>query len=152
MSEMEASTPPVFFMIGCQRSGSNWLRTMLGEREDLIAPHPPHIMREFLPLLDKFGSLEDMENLKLLVDHICQYVETNQVTWLDKHDRPIQFNRKLILKNVAVTIEALRGSKRFEKGLSHTEVMDLIDGKYYVLAIFDAIMTKCAQDNGCKLW
>ena len=23
----------VFFMIGCQRSGSNWLRTMLGDRE-----------------------------------------------------------------------------------------------------------------------
>jgi len=38
---------------------------MLGEREDLIAPHPPHIMREFLPMLDKFGSLEEIENLKV---------------------------------------------------------------------------------------
>jgi hypothetical protein len=33
-----AAAPLVFFMIGCQRSGSNWLRTILGEREDLIAP------------------------------------------------------------------------------------------------------------------
>ena len=37
---------PVFFMIGAQRSGSNWLRTMLNEREDLAGPHPPHILRE----------------------------------------------------------------------------------------------------------
>ena len=50
---------------GCQRSGSNWLRTMLGEREDLIAPHPPHILREFLPILSKFGDLEEIENLKV---------------------------------------------------------------------------------------
>ena len=42
----------VFFMIGSQRSGSNWLRTMLGEREDMIAPHPPHIMRDIVPIID----------------------------------------------------------------------------------------------------
>ena len=59
------ATAPVFFMIGCQRSGSNWLRTMLGEREDLIAPHPPHIMREFIPILSKFGDIEKIENLKV---------------------------------------------------------------------------------------
>eukprot|EP00546_Thalassionema_frauenfeldii_P016750 CAMPEP_0178896736 /NCGR_PEP_ID=MMETSP0786-20121207/1349_1 /TAXON_ID=186022 /ORGANISM="Thalassionema frauenfeldii, Strain CCMP 1798" /LENGTH=403 /DNA_ID=CAMNT_0020567193 /DNA_START=468 /DNA_END=1676 /DNA_ORIENTATION=- len=109
-------------------------------------------MREFLPMLDKFGSLEEIENLKLLVDHICQYVETNQVPWLDKHDRHIKFIRKIILKNVVITIDALRGSKRFEKGISQKEVLELIDAKYYVLAIFDAIMNKCAESNGCKMW
>ena len=31
---------PVFFMIGSQRSGSNWLRTMLNEREDLVSLSP----------------------------------------------------------------------------------------------------------------
>ena len=64
-STIATSTPPVFFMIGCQRSGSNWLRTMLGEREDLIAPHPPHIMRDFIPILPKFGNLDDLPNLKV---------------------------------------------------------------------------------------
>ena len=60
------STPPVFFIVGCQRSGSNWLRTMLGEREDLFAPHPPHIMRDFLPNLSKFGNLDgDVDSLKV---------------------------------------------------------------------------------------
>ena len=55
----------VFFMIGCQRSGSNWLRTMLSEREDLIAPHPPHIMRDFMSRLGKYGDLTVQENLKV---------------------------------------------------------------------------------------
>ena len=31
---------PVFFMVGSQRSGSNWLRTMLNEREDLVSLSP----------------------------------------------------------------------------------------------------------------
>ena len=55
----------VFFMIGCQRSGSNWMRTMLSGREDLIAPHPPHIMRDFMPILDKYGDLDSIANLKV---------------------------------------------------------------------------------------
>jgi hypothetical protein len=38
---------------------------MLGEREDLIAPHPPHIMRDFIPILPKFGNLDDLPNLKV---------------------------------------------------------------------------------------
>jgi hypothetical protein len=33
------SNEKIFFMIGSQRSGSNWLRTMLDEREDLAGPH-----------------------------------------------------------------------------------------------------------------
>lgn len=60
-----AQSTQVFFMIGCQRSGSNWLRTMLSEREDLIAPHPPHIMRDFMPKLDEYGDLSDQRNLKV---------------------------------------------------------------------------------------
>ena len=60
-----AQSTQVFFMIGCQRSGSNWLRTMLSEREDLKAPHPPHIMRDFMPKLDEYGDLSDQRNLKV---------------------------------------------------------------------------------------
>ena len=52
-------------MIGCQRSGSNWMRTMLSGREDLIAPHPPHIMRDFMPILSKYGDLDLNSNLKV---------------------------------------------------------------------------------------
>ena len=70
---------PVFFMIGSQRSGSNWLGTMLDQREDLAGPHPPHMMRDFMPIIDKFGNLADDENFRVLVDHLCTFVERNQV-------------------------------------------------------------------------
>ena len=63
-----STTSQVFFMIGCQRSGSNWLRTMLSEREDLIAPHPPHIMRDFMPRLEKYGDLSKQNNLKVCTE------------------------------------------------------------------------------------
>ena len=55
----------VFFMIGCQLSGSNWLRSMLSKKEDLIAPHPPHIMRDFMPRLRRYGDVMVQENLKV---------------------------------------------------------------------------------------
>ena len=38
---------------------------MLSEREDLIAPHPPHIMRDFMPQLGKFGDLALQDNLQV---------------------------------------------------------------------------------------
>ena len=40
---------------------------MLSEREDLTAPHPPHIMRDFMPRLEKYGDLSVQENLKVSV-------------------------------------------------------------------------------------
>lgn len=78
-NEPEDKKKPVFFMIGSQRSGSNWLRTMLDQREDLVGPHPPHVMREFMPLISKFGDLSQDESFDILVDHVCTFVERNQV-------------------------------------------------------------------------
>lgn len=71
------TTGPVFFMIGSQRSGSNWLRTTLDEREDLAGPHPPHIVRDFMPILHKFGDLDNGERLRVLMDHVCTFVATS---------------------------------------------------------------------------
>ena len=45
-----------------------------------------------MPILDKFGDLEVDENLEVLIDHVCTFVERNQVTWNDVHDRPIKFD------------------------------------------------------------
>lgn len=79
LNTVKAEVQPVFFMIGCQRSGSNWLRTMLGEREDLIAPHPPHIMRDFSPLLQKYGDLNKQPNLK-----VSEFLSLNSSHSLDR--------------------------------------------------------------------
>ena len=49
-------------MIGTQRSGSNLLRVMLDGIREIAAPHPPHILQRFLPLLPKYGDLTDQSN------------------------------------------------------------------------------------------
>jgi hypothetical protein len=48
---------PIQF-IGTQRSGSNLLRVMLNQLPEISAPHPPHILKTFFPLLPLYGNIE----------------------------------------------------------------------------------------------
>ena len=137
---------PVFFMIGSQRSGSNWVRTMLDEREDLAGPHPPHLMRDFTPIIDKFGDLSIDDNFHVLVDHMCTFVERNQVPWSDKHGANIKFSRTLITTTAADSCGRLRKT-RATSGHAH-----LLESGIYLLSIFDAIMNFYTKANGKKIW
>jgi len=133
---------PVFFMIGSQRSGSNWLRTMLDEREDLASPHPPHIMRDFMPILDKFGNLDDPERLRVLIDHVCTFVERNQVPWLTIHNRKISFNRAEAERFVTEQLSSLRekaNGAKLPKGMP-------------LLAIFDFVYNEFTIASDKRIW
>ena len=79
---LQEERPPVFFLIGSQRSGSNWLFTMISESKVIATPHPPHILKSFMPILDKFGNLFQEDNMRALVDHVCEFVEKNPVPWV----------------------------------------------------------------------
>jgi len=68
-------------IIGTQRSGSNMLRLMLNQFDEVTAPHPPHILQRFMPLLPSYGSLEIDSNFYTLVDDVCRLVEKNPVPW-----------------------------------------------------------------------
>ena len=68
-------------MIGTQRSGSNLLRLMLNQLPEVSAPHPPHILQLFLPLLPAYGDLNVDENFSLLVHDVCSLVANNPVKW-----------------------------------------------------------------------
>ena len=68
-------------MIGTQRSGSNLLRLMLNQLQEVSAPHPPHILERFIPLLPAYGDLSDQENFSLLVHDVCSLVAYNPVQW-----------------------------------------------------------------------
>ena len=179
---MQSQSSQVYFMIGCQRSGSNWLRTMLSEREDLIAPHPPHIMREFMPQLKKFGDLTLQKNLRvcilplylivsvvnfpvtddnitllslflqqILVDHVVAFVEMNQVPWLDMHDRPMKFDRSMILYDVIVAIECYHFKEMYYAKQEGRIVPERVENGIYLLAVFDAIYNAMAKANGKKV-
>lgn len=69
------------FMIGTQRSGSNLLRLMLNQLPDIVAPHPPHILHRFMPLIPGYGNLQKDSNFMALVDDVCRMIELNPVAW-----------------------------------------------------------------------
>lgn len=68
-------------MIGTQRSGSNLLRVMLDAIDKIIAPHPPHILQRFLPLLPLYGDLSVEANFARLSEDVCELVRLNPVPW-----------------------------------------------------------------------
>ena len=68
-------------MIGTQRSGSNLLRLMLNQLQEVSAPHPPHILERFIPLLPAYGDLSVAENFSSLVHDVCSLVAYNPVQW-----------------------------------------------------------------------
>ena len=68
-------------MIGTQRSGSNLLRLMLNQLDGVSAPHPPHILERFFPLLPVYGDLTIPGNFEQLVNDVCRLIEFNPVPW-----------------------------------------------------------------------
>ncbi|HSW08811.1 sulfotransferase family protein [Aquabacterium sp.] len=75
------------FMIGTQRSGSNLLRLMVNQAPSIAAPHPPHILERFAPLLPSYGDLRDEAAFARLVDDVVRLVELNPVSWGVAFDR-----------------------------------------------------------------
>jgi hypothetical protein len=76
-------------IIGTQRSGSNLLRLMLNQFDEISAPHPPHILQRFMPLLPHYGNLEIPQNFFNLINDVSTLVERNPVPWTK-----VQFNRE----------------------------------------------------------
>lgn len=67
--------------IGTQRSGSNLLRLILDTHEQISAPHPPHLLKTFSPLIAYYGDLQLLENKITLINDMCAWVEVNPVPW-----------------------------------------------------------------------
>ena len=67
--------------IGTQRSGSNLLRLMLNQLPEISAPHPPHILKTFFPILSRYGNLEQPKNFIQLASDVCAWVNVNPVPW-----------------------------------------------------------------------
>ena len=67
--------------IGTQRSGSNLLRLMLSQLQGIYAPHPPHILKTFYPLLAKYGNLNSKKNFEFLIDDVISWIKLNPVKW-----------------------------------------------------------------------
>jgi hypothetical protein len=54
---------------------------MLNQVHEIAAPHPPHILQIFMPLLPKYVDLSVPENFLQLSADICDFVSANPVVW-----------------------------------------------------------------------
>tara|TARA_B110000438_G_scaffold55972_2_gene56110 strand:- start:55212 stop:56207 length:996 start_codon:yes stop_codon:yes gene_type:complete len=70
-----------FQFIGTQRSGSNLLRLMLNQLEGIYAPHPPHILKTFYPLIPNYGNLNSGNNFETLIDDVLSWIKINPIKW-----------------------------------------------------------------------
>jgi len=68
-------------IIGTQRSGSNLLRLILNQFEQVSAPHPPHILKTFAPLITYYGNLGKKQNFIQLAADVADLVNSNPVSW-----------------------------------------------------------------------
>jgi hypothetical protein len=94
------------FIIGTRHSGSNLLRQMLNRLPGIVAPNPPHILSQLMPLLSQYGNLMQPENFAQLVDDVCRLVELNPVPW-----EGVVLNRIEVLKRCrARTLVAVFGA------------------------------------------
>lgn len=82
-------------IIGTQRSGSNLLRLMLNQLNEISAPHPPHILKTFVPLESAYGDLESDKTIVELIEDVCKFVEANPVKW-----EGVQLDRKQICQRI----------------------------------------------------
>lgn len=100
--------------IGTQRSGSNLLRVMLEQHPAIAAPHPPHLLHIFMPLLSLYEPLNE-KNYKLLLSDMVDYVNVNPVPWegvqFDKEEMLAQSRQHHIFEIFRLIYEAVAKSK-----------------------------------------
>lgn len=63
---------------------------MLNQLPEISAPHPPHILKTFFPLLSKYGDLSAEANFSALVRDVCDWVNCNPVSWEPYSAQPDQ--------------------------------------------------------------
>lgn len=126
------------FLIGTQRSGSNLLRLMLDQSQELVAPHPPHILERLGPHEGRYGDLSDPGNFGRMIDDVCRVVETNPVEWgLPTFDRADIRRRCRETSLMAVygavhdvLAEATGAADWFCKSLANVHFLDGVDAYF----------------------
>lgn len=112
-SDHQSDNSPIF-IIGTERSGTNLLRLILNVHSAIAVPHPPHIMKLFMPLLPGYGNLAVDSNFRRLIADVCRMVELHPYPWEINPDRERVFHearsRELICIYFAIYDQYLRWS------------------------------------------
>ena len=117
----------VYFVVGSQNEDSDWLHGLINDRNPQIASPPvAGIFQHFTPILESFGDLTDVDNFRILVSSVCEFVECNPVPWLDSN------------KN-ALSLET-------------NSIMEICGKERTLAAVFEAVMDTYAEAHNCKTW
>jgi len=142
-------------MIGTQRSGSNLLRLMLNQLHEVSAPHPPHILERFIPLLAAYSDLSVAENFEVLVHDVCTLVAYNPVQWKHmnlKENEIIERCKKPSLTDIIKAIYEMNATNKGAhiwvcKSLSNIHFADLLEEEINPLYIF---LYRDGRDVACS--
>ena len=106
-------------IIGTQRSGSNLLRIMLNQLKSIEAPHPPHILLTFSPLIHLYGDLSDESNFRTLINDVANFVEANPVKWTQMNFDREKIRRHCNSNSLVQVFKAIYEIKAEMKGASY---------------------------------
>ncbi|NNN04541.1 MAG: sulfotransferase [Elusimicrobia bacterium] len=124
------------FIIGTERSGSNLLRLILNEHPSLAIPHPPHLLKDLMPLAPCYGDLGADESFRRLVDDAVTLVDLHFSPWDVRVDREEVFarapGRSVYGVKAAIYDQYRRSKGRRRWGCKSTFVIHYVD---QVLAI-----------------
>ena len=59
---------------------------MMHQSSHICAPHPPHILRTFYPILEMYDDLENDSNFMRLVSDVLELIRLNPVNWNSTFD------------------------------------------------------------------
>ncbi len=76
---------------------------MLNQVPEIAAPHPPHILNTFFPLLPVYGDLSNDSNFYALVSDVCEWVNNNPVPWEGLYFKP-KLIKELCKENTLIEI------------------------------------------------
>jgi hypothetical protein len=94
------SDSPIF-ILGSERSGTNFLRSRLDNHSNIAAPVPTHTLKWFYNIEPFFGDLSNEKNYKKLVTYIIKSVQIHPSPWKINFDYN-EFKTKIPNENRSV--------------------------------------------------
>lgn len=89
---------------------------MLNQLPEISAPHPPHILKIFYPLLNRYGDLSLAGNLRILTEDVCRWVNCNPVSWAPYVANPDEVLSDLRLHGLPGIFECISRGKALADG------------------------------------
>jgi len=89
---------------------------MLNQLPEISAPHPPHILKTFFPLLDRYGDLQSEVSFRLLTDDVCRWVNYNPVSWEPYKAQPEEVIRNTSSRDLPGIFVAISEGKAVQDG------------------------------------